>query len=201
MGDGFFGRLMPIAAPRLTLVTDHFHDRAFPDGRRARLPDIPARFVESGEPPRYLYPFITHSDPLGPIQTYEVAFQPSLECETLIGSVRLQVLRDSIWSGLEERQLMIVKAAGAERTAVHHYLAGLGPTGRAVIQQVTTRAGAIRPFLEMAQELRIDTLSLRSIAAGKSATIAAELRDWRASHPSTVRFYHLNAGDFAFFRG
>jgi hypothetical protein len=89
--------------------------------------DVPAQFTEF-ETPDYIMPFKRHSFPLGRIRSFHVTINSVVDKDFRLGRVRVKIIRDSIWKGLDQSEMVVIKAGGwSARIAVGKYLEGLDP--------------------------------------------------------------------------
>lgn len=190
--DSFFGRLIPIMADQFDYFSDH--------GWRRR--NVPAQFAEFETPP-YLDPFINNSQPLGSVRAYHVTTFSTVESDFILGRIRMRIIRDSIWRGRSLSDLTVVRTKQNQRFAIQNYLKGrfgnynlIGTFEFATGEPMTS----IEHILQKADDLKLPRISLMPIANGAYANIADEVQQWKKDYPVEIDFYHLNAGDFRYFR-
>jgi hypothetical protein len=183
---------MPVVADTFELFRDH--------GPR-RL-DVPAHFQEFETPP-YLKPFIEKSDPLGPIKSFHVKPFSRIERDILLGRIRVAVVWDSIWRGLDQSDLVVVKRIGSTRRAIPNYLRGLLPNADLTerFEFVTTsRVTSIQHLLQKAEDRKLSRLALIPLGGGRYRRTADEIQCWSGDYPEEVCLYHLNRNDFEYFK-
>lgn len=191
-GEGFFGRLLPVAADTFDFFRDHGPSPL----------DVPARFEEF-ETPAYLEPFVRRSDPLGPLKSFHVTAFSKSERDFLLGRIRVVVVWDSIWRGYDQSDLVVVKKRGSTRRAIPNYLRGLLPNADLAqkFEFVTTsRLTSIQHLLQKAEDRKLSRLSLIPLGDGRYKTLADEIQRWHGNYPQEIYLYHLNRGDYQYFK-
>lgn len=185
--DGFFGRLMPVMAEKLDYFCDH---ASFSN-------DVPAHF-DMFQRPAYLEPFIKFSDPLQDVKSFHITSTRVDETNLILGRIRLRIVRDSIWRGFDQSDLMVVKTSGSSKWAIPNYLKGLLPEkdlSKRFEFVTTSRMTSIEHLLERAAANRLHRLSIMPIG-GRYRKIRNEIESWSEDYPHEISFYHLNANDF-----
>jgi hypothetical protein len=190
-GYNFFGRVLPVVNDEFEYFCDHNFSQ-----------DVPARFREM-ELPDYMQPFIVNSGPRGRVRAFRVTPVRSVERNFILGRIRMEIVRDTIWRELNAASILVVKTDRAIRSAVPNYLKGLQVDSRIRdnVECVTqTPITSIRPYLELALDRKKPRLAIMPIGKGSYENIAAEIRAWEKEYPSEIGFYHLNATDFRYFK-
>jgi hypothetical protein len=184
--DGFFGRLMPVMAEKLDYFCDHASFSI----------DVPARFEEF-QRPAYLEPFIRFSYPLQDVKAFHVTTRID-EKSFMLGRIRLKIIQDSIWRGLNQSDLTVVKITGSSQWAIRYYLKGLMPDedlSKRFEFVTEPRMTSIEHLLKRADANKLRRLSFMPMG-GRYRRIINEIESWGGDYPQEISFYHLNANDF-----
>ena len=190
---GFFSRVMPVVAEPFVYSYDH---------KKCSTHNIPAHFEEIENPP-YVQILGSQSEPLGVIHSFCVTTKAIVEHDITLGQVQVQVVRDSIWHGIEDSDLIVARHFGDRPKAVEQYLEGRFPnTDWQARIEFVDKAGShsIGRYLELASERRLSRLLLMPIARGQYQVIADEIKRWDKAYPQEIIFYHLNANDYKYLR-
>ena len=155
--DSFFGRLMPVMREEFNYFTDH---NRFP--RRT-----PASFCEV-ESPIYLKPFVTNSCPLDRMRSFRVTARPLVECDFVLGRIRVTVVRDTIWGAVEQSDYMVINI-DSRRMAVPYFVKGrlgeeVDTDTRLHFVSRSTPVTSIQDYLRLADKRKLARLSFMPIA-------------------------------------
>lgn len=186
---GFFGRLVPVVTEPFVYSYDH---------KKCSTHNVPAHF-EAIDDPAYVSTLRRKSDPFDGSHSFRVTTSAAVERDIVLGQVRVQVIRDSIWRGIEHSDFVVARHFQAGPIAVEQYLEGRFPNSdwHERIEYVD-RAGnrRIRHYLELANERRLSRLLLMPIARGQYQAIVDEIQRWDKEYPQEVIFYHLHSDDY-----
>ena len=98
---------------------------------------------------------------------------------------------------------MVATTIGSQERAVTNYLAGLVPHGDLAEQCEFVTAPPLRSIAHILRKVEAQKrprLLLMPTSRGDYSQIAREIEQWGGSYPQEIVFYHLDAGDFAYFR-
>ena len=172
------------------------------DHKTCSTHNVPVQFEEIDNPP-YVKILRRQSEPLGVSYSFRVTIEAAVERDIMLGQAHVQVIRDSIWRGIEHSDLVVARHFGYGPKAAEQYLAGRFPNTDWLERiEFVDEAGnqSIRRYLELASERELPRLLLMPIARGQYQVIADEIKRWDKAYPQEIIFYHLNANDYKYLR-
>ena len=183
--DQFLGYVMPLLSDHYV----HIMNKNYYCNQYHVTMNLPYLMTEIKEGEKdYLDPFLFSDDEYhkGNAKVYRMEKQTSTEDLNINPNIQISVIHDSIWSHMEELDLLAISITPQ----------GQGDFFQGLSKVISFRDMSIEQILDYCVKEKVESIGLTPWARGKYSTFTDQIKSRNMKYPRRISLFHLNRNDF-----